>query len=113
MDRSAWPRLRERLAEVIARKSRDEWCAIMDGTDVCFAPVLDLDEAPRHPHNQARATFVEMDGVMQPAPAPRFSRTPGAIAGPPPGIGAHTRSALESWGLAADKIDRLLAAEAI
>jgi alpha-methylacyl-CoA racemase len=113
MDRSAWPRLRERLAEVIARKSRDEWCAIMDGTDVCFAPVLDLDEAPRHPHNQARATFVEMDGVMQPAPAPRFSRTPGTIAGPPPGIGAHTRSALESWGLAADKIDRLLAAEAI
>ena len=77
MDRSAWPALREKLAAVIATKSRDEWEEIMGGTDVCFAPILDLDEAPRHPHNAARQTFVEVAGVTQPAPAPRFSATPG------------------------------------
>jgi alpha-methylacyl-CoA racemase len=99
MDRSQWPTLREKLAAVIATRTRDEWCAIMEGTDVCFAPILDLDEAPRHAHNAARETFVEIEGVVQPAPAPRFSRTPGKIAGPPPATGAHTRSALESWGV--------------
>lgn len=107
MDRSAWPRLHEKLAGVIASKTRDEWCRIMDGTDVCFAPVLDLDEAPRHPHNRARQTFVEIDGVVQPAPAPRFSATPGAIASGPPAIGAHTRSALADWGLSPEAIGEL------
>ncbi len=70
----------------------------MDGTDVCFAPVLSLEEAPSHPHNAARKTFVEVAGVTQPAPAPRFSATPGAIQGPPPAIGAHTDEVLADWG---------------
>jgi alpha-methylacyl-CoA racemase len=76
MDQSAWPALKGKLAEVFKRKTRDEWCAIMDGTDICFAPVLSLAEAPRHPHNAARGTFVEQEGLVQPAPAPRFSVTP-------------------------------------
>ena len=107
MDRSKWPELRAKLAAVIETKTRDEWCAIMDATDVCFGPVLDLDEAPLHPHNVARETFVTLDGVVQPAPAPRFSRTPGKVAGPPPAIGGHTREALADWGLSAEDIARL------
>ena len=98
MDRSAWPQLREKLAKAIAGKTQAEWCKIMDASDVCFAPVLDLDEAPRHPHNVARQTFVDVAGVIQPAPAPRFSATPGAIQGPPPAIGAHDREVLLDWG---------------
>ena len=101
MDRAAWPKLREKLAAVIATKSQADWCQIMDATDVCFAPVLDLDEAPKHPHNAARQTFVQVSGVTQPAPAPRFSATPGAIQGPPPAIGAHNAEALADWGVAA------------
>ncbi|MFI4973940.1 MAG: CaiB/BaiF CoA transferase family protein [Caulobacterales bacterium] len=104
MDRAAWPELKLKLAEVIARKTRDEWCAIMDATDVCFAPVLTLEEAPAHPHNAARHTFVEVGGVVQPGPAPRFSATPGAVQGPPPAIGAHTASALADWGLTAAEL---------
>ncbi|HXV00040.1 MAG TPA: CaiB/BaiF CoA-transferase family protein [Caulobacteraceae bacterium] len=107
MDRKAWPRLRERLAAVIERKTRDEWCEIMDNTDVCFAPVLSLDEAPKHRHNLARQTFVEVAGVTQPAPAPRFSATPGAIAGPPPAIGAHNGEALADWGFSGSEIAAL------
>jgi alpha-methylacyl-CoA racemase len=111
MDRSAWPQLREKLAAVIAAKTQAEWCEIMGGSDVCFAPVLDLDEAPKHPHNAARKTFVEVAGVVQPAPAPRFSATPGAIQGPPPAIGAHDREALLDWGFAAGEIDALVAGD--
>ncbi len=107
MDRGQWPGMRERLAEVIGSKTRDGWCKIMDATDVCFAPVLSLDEAPKHPHNVARQTFVEVDGVMQPAPAPRFSATPGAIAGPPPATGADNDLALAAWGFSATEIDTL------
>jgi alpha-methylacyl-CoA racemase len=107
MDRSQWPSLREKLATVIKSKTRDEWCEIMEGTDVCFGPVLNLEEAPRHAHNVARQTFVEVDGVVQPAPAPRFSATPGVIAGPPPAIGAHSRSALGGWGFSAAEIEQL------
>jgi len=107
MDRSKWPTLRERLAKVIAAKTRDEWCTLMEGTDVCFAPVLDLDEAPRHAHNVARRTFVELGGVIQPAPAPRFSATPGVIAGPPPAIGADNASALTDWGFSEARIKDL------
>ena len=77
MDKQRWPALKERLAELFATKTRDEWCALMEHTDVCFAPVLTMSEAAEHPHNVARATFVEVDGVKQPAPAPRFSRTDG------------------------------------
>lgn len=107
MDRGAWPALREKLAHVIAQKTRDEWCELMEGTDVCFAPVLDLDEAPKHPHNVARQTFVEVEGVVQPAPAPRFSATPGAIQGPPPANGAHDAEALSDWGFDAAELDAL------
>ena len=113
MDRGAWNDLRDKLAHVIAQKSQAEWCEIMDATDVCFAPVLDLDEAPKHPHNLARGTFVELDGVTQPAPAPRFSQTPGAIQGPPPAIGAHDREALGDWGFSSSDIDALKAAGAL
>jgi alpha-methylacyl-CoA racemase len=113
MDRGEWPALRDELAAVIAGKTRDEWCEIMAGTDVCFGPVLNLDEAPRHAHNVARQTFVEVEGVIQPAPAPRFSATPGAIAGPPPAIGAHSRSALKGWGFSADEIGALESAGAL
>jgi alpha-methylacyl-CoA racemase len=98
MDRGAWPDLKAKLAAVIATKTQSEWCALMEATDVCFAPVLDLDEAPKHAHNVARQTFVELAGVTQPAPAPRFSKTPGAIQGPPPAIGAHDQEALRDWG---------------
>ena len=110
MDRSKWDGLREKLATVIATKTQAEWCAIMDGTDVCFAPILNMDEAPRHPHNAARKTFVEIDGVTQPAPAPRFSATPGAIQGPPPAIGAHSAEVLSEWGLSDSLLKELEAA---
>ncbi len=113
MDRRQWPVLHEKLAGVIALKTRDEWCAILDASDVCFAPVLTLDEAPRHPHNVARATFVEVEGVTQPAPAPRFSATPGAVAGPPPAIGVHNVEALGDWGFSPLEIENLHAAGAL
>jgi alpha-methylacyl-CoA racemase len=98
MDRNTWPRLKKRLAEVFITKSRQEWCEVMEGTDVCFAPVLSLDEAAVHPHNLARNTFTTVDGVTQPSPAPRFSRTPGAIQSPPVHPGAHTDEVLEMIG---------------
>ncbi len=107
MSREEWPELREKLAAVIKQKSRDEWCALMDATDVCFAPVLSMDEAPKHAHNAARQTFVEVAGVMQPAPAPRFSATPGAIQGPPPRIGADNDQALADWGFSGEAIANL------
>jgi alpha-methylacyl-CoA racemase len=113
MDRAGWDSLRTKLGHVIAQKTQAEWCEIMDATDVCFAPVLDLDEAPRHPHNAARKTFVELEGVIQPAPAPRFSKTPGAIQGPPPAIGAHDREALGDWGFSSAEIDALKASGAL
>ena len=113
MDRGSWDGLREKLAHVIAQKTRSEWDEIMGGTDVCFGPVLDLDEAPKHPHNVARQTFVEVAGVMQPAPAPRFSATPGAIQGPPPAIGAHDQEALSDWGFSESDIGALRSAGAL
>jgi alpha-methylacyl-CoA racemase len=79
MDRDGWPALKQKLVEVFKTKSRDEWCKIMEGTDICFAPILTMQEAPHHPHMAARETFVTRHGVTQPAPAPRFSRTPSAI----------------------------------
>jgi len=107
MSRDHWPSLREKLAAVIATKTQAEWCELMEATDVCFAPVLTLDEAPRHPHNQARATFLDIAGVIQPAPAPRFSATPGEIQGPPPAIGAHNDQALVDWGFSPADIEQL------
>ena len=109
MDRGAWPDLKAKLAAVIATKTQSEWCALMEATDVCFAPVLDLDEAPKHAHNVARQTFVEIAGVTQPAPAPRFSKTPGAIQGPPPAIGAHDQEALRDWGFSEADVSALKA----
>ena len=100
MDRGQWADLHDDLAAVIAHKTQDEWCQIMDGTDVCFAPVLTIADAPKHKHNAARQTFVEVEGVMQPAPAPRFSATPGEIQFAPAPIGAHSESALGDWGFA-------------
>ncbi|MBI1212676.1 MAG: CoA transferase [Alphaproteobacteria bacterium] len=107
MDRARWPELKEKVARTIATKTRAEWCAIMEGTDVCFAPVLEIDEVPSYPHNKERDAFVEIEGVIQPAPAPRFDKTPGAVQGPPPAIGAHNESALRDWGIAASRIAEL------
>ncbi|MCB1259218.1 MAG: CoA transferase, partial [Acidimicrobiales bacterium] len=97
----------ERLAAIFKTKTRDEWCAVMEHTDVCFAPVLSMVEAPAHPHNVHRQTFVEVDGVTQPAPAPRFSRTPGEIQRPPAHPGQHTDEALADWGMPAERIAAL------
>jgi len=110
MDRARWPELKAELAQVFRTRTRDQWCAIMEGTDVCFAPVLSLFEAPRHTHNQVRRTFVEVDGVTQPAPSPRFSRT--APGDPAPGRqpGEDTRLVLKESGWSEEEIDELLAA---
>ena len=99
MDRTKWPALKDKIVEVIKSKTQAEWCMIMEGSDVCFAPVLTLGEAPDHPHNKERGTFVEVEGVVQPAPAPRFSKTNGAIQRPPPGLGEHTEEVLAEWGV--------------
>jgi alpha-methylacyl-CoA racemase len=99
-DKSIWPHLKERLAGVIATRTRDEWAEIFDGTDGCVAPILSLGEAPSHPHNVARSTFVERDGVVQPAPAPRFSRTGAEIQRSPSYPGQHTDEVLADWGVA-------------
>jgi alpha-methylacyl-CoA racemase len=112
-DRSQWPAMKERVAAIFKQKTRDEWCALMEHTDVCFAPVLTFTEAYAHPHNIARGTFVDYEGFTQPAPAPRFSRTPGAIERPPARAGQHTDESLESWGFGADEIAKLRSAGAI
>lgn len=104
-DRSRWPRLKAKLAQVIATRTRDEWCAIFDGTDACVAPVLDMDEAPRHPHNRSRHTFTEVGGVVQPAAAPRFSRTPPAPPTPP--RTASDPQVLLDWGFGTDELAAL------
>jgi alpha-methylacyl-CoA racemase len=113
MDRSRWPALKEKLAEVFRSRTRDEWCDEMEGTDVCFAPVLSMDEAPSHPHNVARGAFVERDGVVQPAPAPRFSRTPAALDRPPASPGQHTDEVLADWGFSTDEVAALRSAGAV
>ena len=106
-DRSSWPAMKDRLKTLFRARTREEWCKIMEGSDVCFAPVLNMDEAPRHPHNRHRGTFVEQGGLTQPAPAPRFSRTPSAIARPPARPGEHTDQALRDWGFAEPDLERL------
>lgn len=105
-DRESWPALTSRLADIFRTRTRDEWCAILSG-DCCVAPVLSLGEAPAHEHNIARGTFVQRDGVVQPAPAPRFDRTPGAIAGPAPRPGAHCACLLGEIGYSTAEIDEL------
>lgn len=113
MDKSQWPALKERFAEVFKTKTRDEWCELMEHTDVCFAPVLTMDEAPGHPHIAERETFTTVAGLVQPAPVPRFSRTPGSIERPPPHAGQHTHEALAAWGIAAERIAQLRESKAI
>lgn len=113
MDPTEWVALKERLTELFATKRRDEWCSIMEHTDVCFAPVLTMSEAAEHPHNVERGTFVEVAGVTQPAPAPRFSRTENEIASAPAWPGENTRDVLADWGIAADRVDALLESGAV
>ena len=103
-DEASWPALREQLAAIFATKTRDEWTELLAGADACFAPVLSPWEAPEHPHNVARGTFTESFGVTQPSPAPRFGRTPAAIAGPPAAPGEHTDEILAELGLDAATI---------
>ena len=105
-DPSMWPRLREAIAQAFATRTRADWAAVFEGTDACVAPVLSLTEAARHPHLAARDTFIQVGGVTQPAPAPRFSRTVAPLPTSPPAIGANTLEVLRDWGIA--DIDRLI-----
>jgi alpha-methylacyl-CoA racemase len=108
-DRAGWPTLRARFAEAFAGRTCDEWQAIFAQSDACAAPVLSFTEAANHPHAKARGAHVTVGGVLQPAPAPRFSRTPGAVSGPPPERGAHGRAALADWGFDDAEVERLRA----
>ena len=113
MDRKAWPELKERVAALFRTKTRDEWCKIMEGSDICFAPVLSMAEAPKHPHNQLRGTFVESDGVR--AAGVRAALQPHAeqdstAAGRP---GEHTEEALRDWGFSTVDLAKLRGAGAI
>jgi len=112
-DRAGWPLLHARFAAAVAAATLAEWQARLEGSDVCYAPVLGLDEAAAHPHNRARGTFLVVDGVTQPAPAPRFSRTPSAVPAPPRAPGADTEAALAAWGVPAGEIAALRAAGTI
>src|ERR1700733_7934299 len=103
------PELRHALENLFKTRTRDEWCALLEGTDACFAPVLTMEEAPRHPHNVARGSFVEVGGVGQPAPAPRFSRTSAVRPKPPQDSGADAAAVLGAWGIAREKIEMLAA----
>ncbi len=112
-DRARWPELRRRLAALFATRGRDEWCALLEGSDACFAPVLDMREAPGHAHNRAREAFVEIDGVVQPAPAPRFSRTSPEVAAGPAAPGEHGAAILADWGFSPGAIEALRSDEVI
>ena len=106
-DRSRWPELKEKVAAVVATRTRDEWDAVLEGTDVCYAPVLAVSEAVEHPHNVARGTFVDIGGIVQPGPAPRLSATPGEVRRPPPHEGQHTDELLVEAGLGDDEVAAL------
>jgi alpha-methylacyl-CoA racemase len=112
-DRAAWGALKAKLTAIFKSKSRDDWCAIMEGTDICFAPVLSMGEAPQHPHNVARGTFLEVGGATQPGPAPRYSGTVVDTPVPAPGAGADTAAILTGLGYDAARIDTLLSAGAV
>lgn len=113
LDQANWPIKKEKMEAIFKSKTREEWCSIMEGSDVCFAPVLNLSEAPDHPHNKARNTFQDFDGVTQPAPAPRFSRTQGQIQSSAALVGEHTDEVLTSWGFSKEKITELKSLGAI
>ena len=106
-DAFRWPELKRRMKKLIKTRTRQQWCDDLEGTDVCFAPVLNFAEAPHHPHNKARKTFVDIDGVTQPAPAPRFSRTPPEVSSPPPQKAAETEAILGKNGFTEDEIAQL------
>lgn len=106
-DKAAWPAMKERFAAVIRTRTRDEWCAAAEGVEACVAPVLAVDEVADDPHLSARGAFVEHEGLVQPAPAPRFSRTPASLSRRPPLPGEHTEEALRDWGLTASRIAAL------
>ena len=106
-DRARWPEMKERFAQVFATRTRAEWEEVFIGTDACVAPVLSPAEAPDHPHNRARGTFVEVAGMVQPSPAPRFLGTPGSVRRPPVNPGQHGDEALAEWGLASEEIEGL------
>ena len=107
MDGGAWPALKQRVEAIFKTRTRDEWCAAMEGHEVCFAPVLKMTEAPAHPHNASRGVFVEVEGRHQPAPAPRFSRTPTDTPSVASAPGAETTECLEAWGFASARIESL------
>jgi alpha-methylacyl-CoA racemase len=113
LDRARWPEVKQTLARLFKTKTRAEWCALLEGSDACFAPVLSMSEARRHPHNVARGAFVEVAGVEQPRPAPRFSRTDSGIQRPPARVGEHTDEALRDWGFSARELGELHEAKAI
>jgi len=112
-DRRHWATLKEKVKARFKTRTRAEWCALMEGVDACFTPVLDMSEAPAHPHNQSRRSFIERDGVTQPAPAPLFSATPAQIERAPPTVGQHSLEILRDWGIPQGDISRLQAASAI
>ena len=113
MDRAEWPALKNRLTELFAQRTRAEWCELMEETDVCFAPVLTMTEAAQHPHNVERNTFIDVAGTVQPAPAPRFSRTVPEVSRPPAHAGAHTVDVFADWGVSSAQIDAWTAAGAV
>lgn len=108
-ERANWPALKAIIAARLKTKTADEWCALLDGTDACVAPVLSMAEAPRHPHHVARETFIDIGGVVQPAPAPRFSRTRPATPSAPRPSGEGGLEALAQWGIAGERLERLCA----
>ena len=107
VDQSRWPEVKRRLSEIFKTKTRDEWCRLLEGTDVCFAPVLSIAEVPSHHHAQARRAYVDVDGFLQAAPAPRFSRTPGRVRSTAPKRGADSDEVLAEHGFASDEVDAL------
>jgi alpha-methylacyl-CoA racemase len=109
-DRRLWPEMREAIAEAVRLKTRNEWCARLEGSDACFAPVLAFDEAPGHAHARARGAFVSIDGVVQPAPAPHFDRTPAAPPRRAPVVGEHTVEVLREAGFSAAEVTALFQA---
>jgi len=109
-DRRLWPEMRAAIAAAVRQRTRDAWCALLEGSDACFAPVLDFDEAPQHHHAHERGAFVDVGGVLQPAPAPRFDRTPAGHPRPAPEVGQHTEELLREVGCSADEIAALRAA---
>jgi alpha-methylacyl-CoA racemase len=106
-DKSQWPKMKERLIEVFKTKSQAQWCELMEGTDLCFAPVLNYREAPAHPHNAARNTYIDIDGLTQPAPAPRFARSDCATPSSPSSEGSDTHEVLAQWGFSEQEIAAL------